>query len=96
LLLQPSDGEKFGGLIRADVVIHAEVAPGLAPLRTDALKLKQMIINLVGNAVKFTAAGGVTVRVATWPDGRRAMRLDVIDSGPSNGRGAARSSWYLS
>ena len=63
------------------VVIRAEIPPGLAPLRTDALKFKQMIINLVANAMKFTTKGSVTIRVATWPDGRRAMRLDVIDTG---------------
>ena len=73
--------EMQGSETRADVRIHADVPQGLAPLRTDALKLKQMIINLVANALKFTAEGRVTVRVATWPDGRRAMRLDVIDTG---------------
>ena len=69
------------GEAREGVQIQADVPHGLAPLRTDALKLKQMIINLVANALKFTADGHVTVRVATWPDGRRAMRLDVIDTG---------------
>ena len=70
-----------GRTIHGAVPVHADIPPGLAPLRTDGLKLKQIIINLVANALKFTAVGQVTVRVATWPDGRRAMRLDVIDSG---------------
>jgi signal transduction histidine kinase len=76
ILLELQGGEAGGG-----VVIRADVPSGLVPLRTDGLKLKQMIINLVGNAMKFTTVGSVTVRVATWPDGRRAMRLDVIDTG---------------
>ena len=76
ILLELKAGDAQGA-----VEIRAEIPPGLAPLRTDGLKLKQMIINLVGNAVKFTSAGTVTIRVATWPDGRRAMRIDVIDSG---------------
>ena len=73
--------ELQAGEARAEVGLRADVPTGLVPLRTDALKLKQMIINLVANAVKFTSVGTVTVRVATWPDGRRAMRVDVIDTG---------------
>ena len=73
--------ELQAGEARAEVGVRAEIPPQLAPLRTDALKLKQMIINLAGNAVKFTSVGNVTIRVTTWPDGRRAMRLDVIDTG---------------
>ena len=73
--------ELQGRSIQGAVPMRAEIPPGLAPLRTDALKLKQIIINLLANALKFTSTGEVVVRVATWPDGRRAMRIDVIDSG---------------
>jgi CheY-like chemotaxis protein/anti-sigma regulatory factor (Ser/Thr protein kinase) len=45
----------------------------------DAGKLRQILINLIGNAVKFTGSGGVTVRVS-WRDGR--AQFAVEDSGP--------------
>ncbi|HJW93202.1 MAG TPA: response regulator [Thermoanaerobaculia bacterium] len=45
----------------------------------DQGKLRQILLNLTGNAVKFTTAGSVTLRVA-WLDGR--ARFDVEDTGP--------------
>jgi signal transduction histidine kinase/CheY-like chemotaxis protein/ligand-binding sensor domain-containing protein len=45
----------------------------------DQGKLRQILLNLVGNAVKFTEQGTVTVR-ASWQNGR--ARFDVDDTGP--------------
>ena len=45
----------------------------------DQGKLRQILINLAGNAVKFTTSGSVTLRVA-WSEGR--ARFDVEDTGP--------------
>ena len=45
----------------------------------DAGKLRQILLNLTGNAVKFTQAGSVTLRV-TWSNGR--ARFEVADTGP--------------
>ena len=50
----------------------------------DARRIRQIMANLVGNAVKFTEAGHVTVRVraAAAPDqGTVSLRIDVEDSG---------------
>ncbi len=49
----------------------------------DAQKLRQLLINLVGNAVKFTQAGTVTIRFAfdETETGIR-LRFDVADTGP--------------
>jgi CheY-like chemotaxis protein len=45
----------------------------------DATRLKQVLINLVGNAIKFTRQGGVSVEFE-WQDGR--LRVSVTDTGP--------------
>jgi signal transduction histidine kinase/CheY-like chemotaxis protein len=47
--------------------------------RGDEGKLRQVLINLVGNAVKFTNAGEVSLRMLRQPDG--AWRFEVFDTG---------------
>ncbi|MBU2292476.1 MAG: response regulator [Alphaproteobacteria bacterium] len=48
-------------------------------IRSDPTRLKQILTNLVSNAVKFTTVGAIKVRV--WGDGGRAIRLEVEDTG---------------
>lgn len=49
-------------------------------VRTDPLRLQQIIFNLLSNAVKFTDAGSITVRAGVCDDGRRFW-LEVADTG---------------
>jgi PAS domain S-box-containing protein len=46
----------------------------------DARHLRQVLLNLVGNAVKFTAAGEVRLSIGRAVDGR--LQFDVVDTGP--------------
>jgi two-component system sensor histidine kinase RpfC len=62
------------------VSIMPEVPPAL---RGDPHHLRQILINLAGNSVKFTERGSVTVHVSAQSEGERAVRLkfSVRDTG---------------
>jgi PAS domain S-box-containing protein len=66
------------------LALDAEVADDVPDaLSGDAQRLKQVLINLIGNALKFTEQGGVCLRIAREPapDNALVLRFEVSDSG---------------
>ncbi|HEX7050744.1 MAG TPA: ATP-binding protein [Longimicrobiales bacterium] len=64
-----------------------EVPDTPAVTRSDGGRIRQILGNLVANAIKYTERGGVTVRVAEAEDGRapapgRWITIAVVDTGP--------------
>ncbi len=51
-------------------------------IRNDSQKIRQILVNLIGNAVKFTNEGGVTLEVDEEEiEGKRFLNFSVIDTG---------------
>ena len=62
------------------VVLRAEIPDAIRSIQTDAARMKQVLINLIGNALKFTARGEVAVVIDVDPEGR-PLRIAVRDTG---------------
>ncbi|WP_374441879.1 PAS-domain containing protein [Stella sp.] len=63
--------------------LRVEFAPDLpAAVTGDEGKTRQVLLNLVSNAIKFTDRGSVAIRVSAepWPDGL-GLRIEVADTG---------------
>jgi signal transduction histidine kinase len=61
------------------IMLTVEAAPDLPPVRADGLRLEQVLVNLVNNALAHTPAGG-TVRLAAAADGQE-IEISVADTG---------------
>jgi CheY-like chemotaxis protein len=79
-----------------DLYINAEIAADIPfVLMGDPKRLRQIMTNLIGNALKFTEKGGLTIRVTqqpehiTSPDGGLVLRFEIVDTGIGMSRDTA-------
>ncbi len=74
-------------VIEKGLALSIQVPATLARVSTDPTHLRQILVNLLGNAVKFTATGGITMRASFVPDGevaryvRSATKRPLLTSG---------------
>jgi signal transduction histidine kinase len=63
---------------RKGLALQEDPSADLPPVVADPMRLRQILLNLVGNAVKFTEAGAVRVGTRTVPG---AVEVEVVDTG---------------
>jgi PAS domain S-box-containing protein len=90
LHIEPIDGVELledvvGGLRplaeEKQIALDVDAPPTRVTVRSDRRALKQILINLTNNAIKFTDEGGVRLRVSPPEGPDAAVRFDVSDSG---------------
>lgn len=73
-------------LVQPDVALHVDIEGELPRMESDANKIKQIILNLLSNAAKFTHEGHIDVRVHRAKlesrfDGKAMLQVAVQDTG---------------
>ena len=67
---------------RKGVSVIPYIAPGVPPyVLGDSARLRQILTNLIGNAIKFTDVGSVTVRVGVAGTDPGMLRFEIKDTG---------------
>jgi PAS domain S-box-containing protein len=65
---------------RSTLRVTAKMPRTLRPIKSDRQKVKQIVLNLLSNALKFTPAGSVTI-AASYDEHRRWVAIAVQDTG---------------
>lgn len=61
------------------IALHTDVAENLAPIHCDDVRIRQVILNILSNAARFTVEGSTTIRATQ--EGER-IAVSVTDTGP--------------
>lgn len=65
------------------IELRRNIDPSTPPVRADAIRIRQVLINLLSNAAKFTEEGSISVEVGPHKEkGRNMVRISVRDTGP--------------
>ena len=74
--------DTFDAQIRKkNINLQVEINDDLLPIRANPIRIRQMLDNLVGNAIKYTPDGG-KVKIAIRHMGDQQLIFEVKDSGP--------------
>jgi PAS domain S-box-containing protein len=65
---------------RSSLKVTAKMSRNLRPLKSDRQKVKQVVLNLLSNALKFTPAGSVIIS-ASYDEQKRWVAISVVDTG---------------
>jgi K+-sensing histidine kinase KdpD len=66
--------------LKPNVSIHSQIDYNLAPVKGDAQRVSQILFNLAGNAIKFTAKGSVVITAGVLHDSNM-VAISVRDTG---------------
>jgi signal transduction histidine kinase len=75
-------------IARSRLVVTPRLSPEVPMLQSDRQKVKQIIVNLLSNALKFTHEGGIEMAVAFDPR-QRIATIVVTDTGNRHLAGAS-------
>jgi CheY-like chemotaxis protein len=79
-LVRDTVDEMEGQARGRDVALRAELPDRVAPIDADEARMRQVLVNLIGNALKFTERGEVVVRLLVDGTGHPTL-LEVRDTG---------------
>jgi signal transduction histidine kinase len=87
LFLEPVDLEAISisvmttvsGLITDNTIeLHQDIEPGLKKITGDGTRIRQILLNLLGNAVKYTNEGSITLKISQKAD---FVKVSITDTG---------------